>query len=267
MHKFTEHIRLIRLAEQLQVLGENVYDLDFDAYDQLFATELKRLAQQTNDLAAKSRLEEMGGQFKFTRYIATSVRRAGFTDEQEVNQVTHDITSKLLLGKLFDFDPVLIPFAARFKTSVTNAIRNVVAKRSNQRRLIPSIPISDEPGVGISSSQIAGRSLATADEGVIDEFAELVHQRLGDLGSAVLKTKLDGYEVKGLVGSVEVGEPSSYRIKQVVVAIKRLAQEFAEQQDDDEFSQQINRAMMGERKTVEKRFGRTEAVAEGKSLR
>ena len=134
MHNFYEHIRLARLAEQLHLLGENIYDLDFDAYDQLFATELKRLAIQSPQPATKAQLEDMAEKFKFSRYIATSVRRAGFSDEQAVNQITHDIASTLLLGRLFEFDPTEIPFAARFKTSVANAIRNVVAKQRNQRR-------------------------------------------------------------------------------------------------------------------------------------
>ncbi|WP_166820075.1 hypothetical protein [Thalassoroseus pseudoceratinae] len=255
MHTFFEHVRIVRLAEQLYLLGENVYDLDFDAYDQLFATELKRLAMQVRHPATRAQLEDMAEKFKFSRYIATSVRRAGFSDEQEVNQITHDIASTLLLGKLFEFDPAEIPFAARFKTSVANAIRNVVAKQRNQRRLIPSVPISDEPGIGIPSSELAGRNLAGADEGLIDDFGDLVHQRLGALGSAVLRAKLDGDEVKGLVGAVELDDPSSYRIKQVVIAIKQLAKEFARQRGDEDFEQRIERAMDAERRTVEKRFG------------
>ena len=137
-----------------------------------------------------------------------------------------------------------------------------MAKQRNQRRLIPSIPISDEPGIGIPSSEIAGRSLAGADEGLVDAFSDLVHQRLGGLGSAVLRAKLDGDEVKGLVGSVELGDPTGYRIKQTVLAIKNLAKEFARQRGDEDFERQIERAMDSERRTVEKRFSKTRAVAE-----
>lgn len=59
MHNFYEHIHFIRLAEQLHLLGENIYNLDFDAYDQLFATELKRLAMQVRHPATRAQLEDM----------------------------------------------------------------------------------------------------------------------------------------------------------------------------------------------------------------
>ena len=262
MHTFIGHVHHLRLEEQLLVLGENVYDLNHKAYDQLFATELKRLAMQTNDRMAKTQLEDLAEKFKFTAYILKSVRSAGFKDEQQANQITHDIVSQLLLGSLFDFDPAVIPFGKRFSVSVANAIRNVVAKRNNRQRLIPSIPISDEEGVGIPSSQIAGKNVGADDQGVTDDFAKFVHERLGPLGSAVLRAKLEGDEVKGLVGSVELGGPTSYRIKQMVIAIKQLAQEFFAERDDDAALNQIERALDSERKTVEKRFGKTRAVTE-----
>jgi len=102
----------------------------------------------------------------------------------------------------------------------------LVSKQCNRQRLIPSIPISDEEGVGIASSQIAGKNVSTADQGINDEFIKFVRERQGPLGSAVLKSKLEGDEVKGLVGNVELGGPTSYRIKQIVIAVKQLAQEF-----------------------------------------
>ncbi|HBE70398.1 MAG TPA: hypothetical protein DDW52_19790 [Planctomycetaceae bacterium] len=258
MHTFIDHVHHLRLEEQLSVLGENVYELNHEAYDQLFATELKRLAMQTNDRMAKAQLEDLADDFKFTRYILKSVRSAGFKDDQQANQITHDIVSQLLLGSLFEFDPATIPFGKRFSVSVANAIRNVVAKQNNRQRLIPSIPISDEEGVGIPSSQIAGKNVSAVDQGVNDEFAKFVHSRLGPLGSAVLKSKLEGDEVKGLVGNVELGGPTSYRIKQMVIAIKQLAQEFFAERDDDAALAQIERALDSERKTMEKRFGKRE---------
>ncbi|WP_145271307.1 hypothetical protein [Planctomycetes bacterium SV_7m_r] len=258
MHTFIDHIHHLRLEEQLFVLGENVYDLNHKAYDQLFATELKRLAMQTNDRKSKVQLEDLADNFQFTRYILKSVRSAGFKDEQQANQITHDLVSQLLLGSLFEFDPAVIPFGKRFSVSVANAIRNVVAKQNNRQRLIPSIPISDEEGVGIPSSQIAGQTVGTVDQGLTDEFAKFVHSRLGPLGSAVLKSKLDGDEVKGLVGSVELGGPTSYRIKQMVIAIKQLAREFFAERDDDVALGQIERALDSEKKTMERRFGKRE---------
>ena len=255
MHTFIEHIRLNSLAQQLQLLWESHYDIDHDAYDQLFATELRRLASKVRDPATKAELETMASSFKFTRYIASSVRQAGVLDPREKDERTHDVASKLLLGKLFDFDPVTIPFAARFKTSVVNALKNFRSKEQNRRRLLPSTPISNEPGIGISSDELAGREVPDYDEGVVDEFRDLVHSRLGSLGTAVLNLRMGGEETKSLIGSVEHGEPTSYRVKQTVIAIKQLADEFAQKRGDEEFARQVVRAMDSERRTVDKRFG------------
>ncbi|WP_417737030.1 hypothetical protein [Rosistilla oblonga] len=251
MRTFIYHLRLIEL---LRPLRENFYDLNHAAYDQLFATELKRLSLQAKDPKAKGHLEDMANDFKFTAYVASSVRQSGVQDEQERNQRTHDVISKLLLGKLFDFDPDAIPFIARFKTSVANAIRNQSAKQSNRTRLLPSIPILNEPGVGISPDEIAGRELQLIDDGLIGEFRALVNSRLGALGTAVLDLRLNGGETKSLIGSDEHGQPTSYRIKQVVLGIKQIAHEFAQERGDDEFLRQVTRAMDSEQTTMKKRF-------------
>ena len=255
MNTFIEHLRQIRIARQLQTLSENFYDLNHDAYDQLFATELKRLSLQAKDPKAKGHLEDMANDFKFTAYVTSSVRQSGVQEEQERNQRTHDIISQLLLGKLFDFDPDQIPFIARFKTSVTNAIRNQNAKQTNRSRLLPSIPILNEPGVGISAGEIAGGEGPPVDDGLIDEFRSLVNAHLGTLGTAVLDLRLDGGETKSLIGSAAYSQPTSYQIKQTVIAVKQLAREFAKQRGDEEFVGMIARAMGNERRTVERRFG------------
>jgi hypothetical protein len=66
-------------------------------------------------------------------------------------------------------------------------------------------------------------------ESLIEEFRQLVLKRLGHLELAVLDLRLAGNETKSLVGSEEFGEPTSYRVKQAVIAIKQLAQDFARQ--------------------------------------
>ena len=116
------------------------------------------------------------------------------------------------------------------------------------------MPISDETGDGIPSSEIAGRSLSGSDDGVIDNFRDLIHARLVPLGLAVFDFRLNGVETKALVGSVEYGERTGYCIEQLVVAIKQLARESARQRGDEEFEQRIERAMDAERRTVEKRL-------------
>ncbi len=255
MHTFIEHVRLDRIATSVRRLRENFYGLDHEAYDQLFATELKRLSLQAKAPKSKAHLEDMANNFKFTAYVASSIRQSGVQDEQERNQRTHDVISKLLLGRLFEFDPDVIPFIARFKTSVANAIRNQSAKQANRSRLLPSIPILNEPGVGVSPDEIPGRDLSSLDDKLIDEFRSLVDSRIGSLGTAVFNLRLNGGDTKSLVGSDEHGQPTSYRIKQVVVGIKQIAHEFAQERGDDEFLRQVTRAMDSEQRTVEKRFG------------
>lgn len=92
---------------------------------------------------------------------------------------------------------------------------------------------------------------ASGDEEAIEEFRRLVKERLGDLSLAVLDLRLAGGDTKSLVNSPKYGSPSSYRIKQVVQAIKGLAQEFG----DEEFKSGVEKAMAGEQKTMNKRFG------------
>jgi len=46
-----------------------------------------------------------------------------------------------------------------------------------------------------------------SDDGVIDNFRDLVHARLGPLVLAVFDFRMNGDETKALVSSVEYGEP------------------------------------------------------------
>ncbi len=254
MHTFIEHVQYLALANRLAFL-ETFYPLDSDAYDALFEAELEKLIARIKEPTVRGELEDIRG-FRWTHYIAASVRNSGVTDPRELDERTHEIASKMLLGGLFtNYDPSRHgAFGHRFRASVRNATLNQRSKDRTRRRYIPSVPISDEPGVGIPSSEIAGRSLAGSDEGVIEDFRDLVHARLGPLGLAVFDFRMQGDETKALVGSVEYGEPTSYRIKQIVIAIKQLAKEFARQRGDEDFENQIERAMDAERRTVEKRF-------------
>ena len=162
MHTFIDHVHHLRLEEQLFALGENVYDLNHKAYDQLFATELKRLAMQTNDRMAKAQLEDLAEKFKFTAYTVRSICWFQRRPAGESRPMTS--FRSLFLDALFQFDPATIPFGKRMRSGMLSP------NRSNRQRLIPSIPISDEEGVGIPSSQIAGKNVGTDDQGVTDEL-------------------------------------------------------------------------------------------------
>lgn len=247
----TGDARLGSLISRLRLL-ENFYDLPGDQYNRLFDEELKKLMDRIPDmrkeLAALKR-------FNWTGYVAAAVRGSGMSDHRAVQEVTHDIVSKLLLGKLFiGYDPMQHgPFVNRFKRSVGNAVRNVVEKQRNRRRNIPTVSISNEfrPG-GVTANDVAA-SQKPDDEQAIEYFRRLVRDRLGELALAVLDLRLDGGDTKSLVGDDELGRPSSYRVKQTVRDIKDLAKEFAAGRDPG-FLEMFARAMAGEERRVRKRF-------------
>ena len=76
--------------------------------------------------------------FNWVGYIAQCVRHAGYRDQREVQERTHEIVVKLLMGGLFSsFDERTSgPIDRRFKCSVTNALWNLAEKERNRRRFI-----------------------------------------------------------------------------------------------------------------------------------
>jgi hypothetical protein len=98
-------------------------------------------------------------------------------------------------------------------------------------------------------------SLTSNDGGsgkVIRDFRGLVHRRFGGLGVAVLQVRLDGGEVKSLVGCDALGSPGRYVIKRVVGEIKQLAREYAASLGDPELLRRIAKAMASEEETIER---------------
>jgi hypothetical protein len=142
----------------------------------------------------------------------------------------------------------------RFKRAVANAIKNMVAKERNRRRLAPTIPIGQERG-----DDLPDRASAENDEKVIVDFRRLVRNRLGELGIAVLDARLAGQETKGLVGRADLGSPGRFAIKRVVQQIKGLAKEYAQRLGNPAFVREIERAMEREGATVAKRRTATAA--------
>jgi len=59
---------------------------------------------------------------------------------------------------------------------------------------------------------------------LIDQFRQLVAERLGKLAVAILDQKLAGEDAKNLVGKAANGTPSAYYIRRETRAIKELAQ-------------------------------------------
>ena len=109
-----------------------------------------------------------------------------------------------------------------------------------------------EPG-GITADDLPARPAQEDDSKVIENFRELVRQRLGGLGLAVLDARLDGKETRSLVGCPSLGSPGKWVIKRVVQQVKELAREFAMSLGDSEMLRRVERAMASEGETVEKR--------------
>lgn len=248
----TLHTHQASLISQLRLL-ENFYILPSAEYDKMFHFEVEQIDQRIDDPLIKDELKELKD-FQFTRYIASAVRNSlGTNDEREVQGTTHDLVSRLLLGKVFSgYDPTRHgPLIKRFKRSIGNALRNLAEKRRNRRRLLPTVSIGTEfhPG-GIMSGDIAARS-QSGDDSTIEEFRGRVREELGDLALAVFDLRLAGEETKSLVGSEQYARPTSYQIKKLVRQIKKLVKSTF--QDDPEMSRQIDRSMTREKETVRKR--------------
>jgi hypothetical protein len=142
---------------------------------------------------------------------------------------------------------VSCPFDLRFRASLRNAILNMLQKERTRRRLIPTVPIGQEPETDRSSG------IEDDDGKVIEGFRDLVRRRLGDLGVAVLDARLAGEETKSLADSPLVGNPGENLAKRVVFQIKELAREYGERLGNPGFLRDIERAMGRELATVQKR--------------
>jgi len=238
---------------------ETYFTFDPQQYNRLFDEELERVIARTSDPAHRQILERMRG-FGWMSYIAASVRNAGFRDYREGQERIHEVVVKLLTGKLFrGFDEHISgPMDLRFKQSVANAIKNLVEKDRNRKRLLPTIPIGQEfePG-GVTADDLPARSIPTDDEEAIENFRRLVRRRLGAIGVAVLDVRLAGGETKSLVGLASLGSPGRDTIKRRVQGIKQLAREYAMSLGDSELLRRGEKAMADESGTVGKRRATT----------
>ena len=130
-------------------LAETYYTFDPKQYNHLFDQELEKVIAKTTDPAHRQALERMRG-FNWTGYVAAAVRNAGYRDQREIQERSHDIAVKMLVGGLFrDYDETRHgPMDLRFKRSVGNAIRNMVELERNRRHYIPTVAIQQtfEPG-------------------------------------------------------------------------------------------------------------------------
>jgi hypothetical protein len=250
METFYEWLTNLDLLARLRLL-ESYFTFDAKQYNQLFEDELEKLLQRVTDPTHRQVLERMRG-FDWVGYIAASVRNAGFRDYRQRQEVTADVASKLLLGKLFrGFDERTSgPMDLRFKTSVANGVRNIIEKERNRKRYLATASTEYEPAARSSSVH--------DDEKVIEDFRRLVRSRLGDMALAVFDLRMGGGETKSLVGQGGLGV-TRFAIKRLVREIKVLAREYAERLGDPGFLRDLQRAMERESNTVEKRRATTVA--------
>ena len=241
---------------QLRLL-ETYYGLDNQQYNQLFDAELEKVITRVRDPGQREALQRMRG-FNWVSYIAASVWNAGFHDQRERDEKTHEVAVKLLMGQLFKgfSEQFSGPFDLRFKKSVANSIRNIVEKEKNRRRLIPTVAIGQEFEPG-TITDLPDRVSYGQDEQVTEQFRELVRRQLGELGIAVLDVRLGGGETKSLVALPALGSPSKWAIKKVVQEVKMLGRKFAASIGDFTLLRRIERAMEEESQTVAKRRATT----------
>ena len=250
MDTFVEWLTRLKLLE-------TYFGVDVQQYNALFNSELEKVIVRVRDPAQQAALLRMRN-FNWVSYIAASVRNAGYQDQRERDEKTHEVVVKLLMGKLFTgFDERFSgPMDLRFKKSVANAIRNIVELERNRRRYIPSVAIGHEPGT-IAAADLPDRVSYGQDEQVIEKFRELVRRQLGDLGLAVLDVRLGGGETKSLVGSPALGGPSKWSIKKTVQEIKALGRQYAASIGDYGLLRRIDQAMDAEAGTAAKRRATT----------
>ena len=234
------------------LLAEAYYSFNPAQYNALFDSELEKVIARVKDPRS---LEAMRG-FDWLAYVSSWVRHAGFRDYREIQERTHEVVVTLLMGKLFrGYDPRIHgPMELRFRTSVANAIRNMIQKEKTRRRNIPSVSIQQEftPGCAVPE-ELPAKSVPQDDEKVIEGFRKLVRMRLGDLALAVLDARLDGIETKSLVGCPSLGSPGKWVVKKTVAGIKQLAREYAASLGDPDLLRSIEKAMASEARTVGRR--------------
>ena len=244
METFWDWLRLRRL------LAETYFSFDPQSYNQLFDDELEKVIARVRDPRS---LEHLRG-FDWLAYVSSWVRHAGYRDRREVQEKTHDVVTKLLLGTLFrGYDPRIHgPMELRFRCAVGNAVRNMTQKERTRKRRLPTTSIQQEftPG-SVTAEELPAKTAPQDDEKIIHDFRELVRMRLGDLALAVLDVRLSGEETKSLVGCPSLGSPGKWVIKKVVAGIKALAREFF--RGDPEMLRGIERAMAAEGETIGKR--------------
>ena len=238
---------IIRDAATLLRLGcsNTPSSSDPQDYNPLFDSELEKVIARIHDPDLRRQVSELKG-FDWANYIVRSLQRSGFNDDDH-SGAFHEIVVKLLVEPGQTVCPVGSrkhgPLDRRFRRSVWNAIRNAEKTRNRRRWMTSHDP-------SIMAGQYAGRAPYSD---LIDQFRNLVAQRLGKLALEILDARLAGEDSKKLVGKAANGTASAYYIRRETSALKRLAHQFAAQSGDPGFMRLVDRAFDAEAATVAKR--------------
>jgi len=211
----------------------------------LMNAQIEKLIAQTNDqeivrdLRLAQDMDKIG-------YIDRAARNSGVKNH-DLDHVVHDIIVRLLVspGTLFSGWKGQ-SFVGRFKLSIRNALLNHRAARMTRRKRIPAVSMhgGGEAAMDLPAPQRQSDTL-------IQAFREFLLEKHGQAALDVFDERLAGGETKSLVG--RPGLETSYKIKKVVQAIKKTAEEFGA--GDPEFLALVRRALSAEAETVGKRFG------------
>jgi len=211
----------------------------------LFKTQIEKLISQTDDPEAVRNLRQ-SLDMDIIGYIDRAARNSG-VKEHDLDHVVHDIVVRLLVspGTLFSGWKGQ-SFLGRLKLSIRNALLNHRAARMTRRKRIPAVSMH---GGGEAAMDVPAPQ--SQSETLIQAFREFLLEKHGQAALAVFDERLAGGETKSLVG--QPGLETSYKIKKVVQAIKKTAEEFGA--GAPEFLALVRRAMEEEAETVGKRFG------------
>ncbi len=174
-------------------------------------------------------------------YADRSLARAGFGDEER-DGLVHDLFVRWLVkpGGLVGNWKMDAPLSLRFKRALKNAIATLAVRASRRRRRFEEMPddqLQDER--------------TKEDDDLIGDFRAWLRQTLGASAVAVIDTRLAGGNINSLIG-VDPGIRSSYRLKEIVKAIKAAATRWAAA--DAAFQNRVRQLMDAEHATVAKRF-------------
>jgi hypothetical protein len=244
MALFTHWLTFRDVAFQLDLL-ETAQFFDPQAYNPVFYSELEKLIRRLPDGAARQEAMAMRT-FDLAGYLERSLKTT-FRDD-DLQEHFHAIAIRLLVspGKLFrGWEPERHgPLERRFKKSVWNAIRNIAEKTRNRRRWMTAVDPATMAG------QYPGRAPYSD---LIDQFRQLVAQKLGRLAVTIFDARLEGRDMKDLIGLPSIGTPSAFLLKRETRAIKVLARQFAAQSGDPSFSGMVAKAFDAEAATIAKR--------------